>query len=67
MEHIITKSNAKNKKFDAIVDGKQISFGHSLYDDYTTHKDETRKERYIARHRKNEKWGIGGIKTTVFL
>ena len=52
MEIIISKSTNKNKKFDAFVDGKKISFGHDGASDYTIHKDETRKERYIARHKK---------------
>ena len=54
MEVVITKSTNKNKKFDANVDGKQISFGAAGYSEFSIHKDETRKERYIARHRKNE-------------
>ena len=61
MEVIITKSANKSKKFDALVDGKKISFGAVGYSDYTIHKDPERKERYIARHKKNEKWGIDGI------
>ena len=52
MEVIITKSANKSKKFDALVDGKKISFGGSGYDDFRTHKDPERKERYIARHKK---------------
>ena len=66
MEVIITKSSNKNKKFDALVDGKKISFGQDGASDYTIHKDPERKERYIARHKKNEKWGIDGIKTPGF-
>ena len=66
MEVVIRKSTNKKKKFDALVDGKQISFGAAGYDDFSTHKDPERKERYIARHRKNEKWGIDGIKTSGF-
>ena len=66
MEVIITKSANKSKKFDALVDGKKISFGAAMYSDYTIHKDPDRKERYIARHKKNEKWGIDGIKTPGF-
>ena len=66
MEVVISKSTNKNKKYDVVVDGKKISFGQDGASDYTIHKDETRKERYIARHRKNEKWGIDGIKTPGF-
>ena len=63
MEVIITKSANKSKKFDALVDGKKISFGAAMYSDYTIHKDPEREERYIARHAKREDWDKSGIKT----
>ena len=63
MEVVISKSTNKNKKYDVVVDGKQISFGAAGYDDFRTHKDPERKERYIARHKKNEDWNKPGIKT----
>ena len=63
MEVVISKSTNKNKRFDAIVDGKKISFGAVGYSDYTIHKDPEHKERYIARHKKNEDWNKSGIKT----
>ena len=63
MEIVISKSTNKNKKFDAFIDGKKISFGAVGYSDYTIHKDPERKERYIARHKKNEDWNKSGIKT----
>ena len=63
MEVVITKSTNNKKKFDAIVDGKKISFGQDGASDYTIHKNETRKERYIARHKKNEDWDKSGLKT----
>ena len=63
MELVISKSTNKNKKFDAIVDGKKISFGAVGYSDYTIHKDPERKERYIARHIKREDWNKSGVKT----
>jgi hypothetical protein len=31
--------------------------------DFTIHKDEERKQRYIKRHEKNEEWGKSGIDT----
>jgi len=31
------------------ADGKVIHFGAAGYDDYTTHKDEARKSRYLSR------------------
>lgn len=36
--------------------GKKIHFGARNMSDYTIHKDDTRKDRYIARHQKNENW-----------
>ena len=63
MEVVISKSTNKNKKFDAVVDGKKISFGAEGYSDYTIHKDPERKERYITRHAKREDWNKSGLKT----
>ena len=63
MEVVISKSTNKNKKFDAIVDGKKISFGAVGYSDYTIHKDPERKERYVTRHAKREDWNKSGLKT----
>ena len=51
------------KKFDAIVDGKRISFGQDGASDFTIHKYETRKERYISRHAEREDWNKSEIKT----
>ena len=63
MEVVISKSTNKNKKFDVVVDGKKISFGAAGYSDFSIHKDPERKERYIARHKKNEDWNKSGVKT----
>ena len=57
----IVPSNNKNKKYDAVIhkpDGKTktVSFGAKGYSDFTIHKDEQRKQRYLDRHRKNENW-----------
>ena len=57
MEVVIQKSRRKDKKLDAVIDGKKtISFGAAGMSDFTLHKDDDRKERYIARRRKNEHW-----------
>lgn len=58
----IVRSKKKTKKYDAhFYDElnekiKIVSFGATGYSDFTKHKDEERKERYIIRHRKNEAW-----------
>ena len=57
LEIAITKSKTKDKKYDAIIDGKKtIHFGAKGYSDFTIHKDEERKDRYINRHKKTENW-----------
>ena len=53
----IQPSKNKAKKFDAIISGgKTISFGANGMSDFTIHKDEERRQRYISRHKKNEDW-----------
>ena len=52
--YIITKS------------GKKVKFGAIGYSDFTQHKDEARKQRYINRHKKNETWTKSGIDTRGF-
>ena len=46
------------KKFYIITnDNKKVYFGAAGYEHFTEgHLDETRKQRYIARHKKNENW-----------
>ena len=57
MDIVISKSTNKSKKYDAVIDDKKkISFGEKGANDYTKHKDEERKQRYIDRHKKNEDW-----------
>lgn len=58
----LEKSNIKNKKYKVVIydhnkkKQKTIHFGDSRYEDFTTHKDKERRERYINRHKKNEDW-----------
>ena len=37
-------------------DNKKLHFGAKGYSDFLIHKDDKRKELYIARHKKNEDW-----------
>ena len=55
-EILLKKSTNNDKKYDAYVEGKKVSFGARGYSDFTQHKDVERKQRYIDRHRKNENW-----------
>ena len=67
MEVIIKPSSKKDKKYDAVIDGKKtVSFGAAGASDYTIHKDAARKQRYLDRHRDKEDWSKDGIKTAGF-
>jgi hypothetical protein len=54
----LQKSNQKDKKYQATfynnkgVVVKKTNFGHSSYDDFTIHKNEDRKKRYLHRFNK---------------
>ena len=57
----IVPSNRAGKKYMVVLrkNGKKIKtihFGATGYSDYTQHKDEERRKRYMDRHRKNENW-----------
>jgi hypothetical protein len=57
MSYSLYNSNRKTKKYMVITpDGYKVHFGASGYEDYTIHKDNERKNRYIQRHKKNEDW-----------
>ena len=51
------KSDRPDKKYFIITnDNKKTYFGQASASDFTLHKDEARKQRYINRHKKNENW-----------
>ena len=51
------KSDKPDKKYYIITNkNKNVYFGAAGMSDYTIHKDEARKQRYINRHQKNENW-----------
>jgi len=58
----LTKSDIKGKKYTAIFFDdsrrkiKTTHFGSAGMSDYTKHKDDERKELYLARHSANEQW-----------
>ena len=58
----------KDKKIKAVIYGKKtIHFGAAGMSDYTKHKDDERKQRYIDRHKKNENWTASGVDTAGFM
>jgi hypothetical protein len=49
------KSDKPTKKYYIITnENKKVYFGQAGASDFTIHKDEARKQRYINRHKKNE-------------
>ena len=56
MEFVILPSTRKNKKYMAVGKDYTVHFGDSRYEDYTTHKDPERQDRYVRRHAKTEMW-----------
>ncbi len=63
------KSNKPNRKYFIITNNdKKVYFGQASASDFTLHKDEARKQRYIDRHKKNEfkYWNKSGIDTGSF-
>jgi hypothetical protein len=63
------KSDKPNKKYYIITNvKKRVYFGQASASNFTIHKDEARKQRYIDRHKKNELkyWNKSGIDTASF-
>ena len=57
----IRPSSDPRKKFDAVLEQegartKTVRFGQKGALDFTQHKDEERKQRYLARRRATEDW-----------
>ena len=56
----IRKSHKTEKKYDAVFEknGRQkvVPFGAAGMSNYTKHKNATRKQRYMNRHKKKENW-----------
>jgi hypothetical protein len=64
------KSDKPHKKMLRIItnENKKIYFGQASASDFTIHKDEARKQRYINRHKKKESkfWNKSGFYTPLF-
>ena len=60
------KSDKPNKKYYIITNNnKKVYFGQAGASDFTIHKDEERKLRYIKRHN-NENWNKSEINSAGF-
>ena len=68
----LVKLSGEKKKYKAVLKNKEtgreksVKFGATGYDDYTTHKDEERKNSYISRHKARENWTKSGVDTAGF-
>ena len=60
-------TDGKHKYYIITNANKKVYFGAVGYDDFTTHKDPLRKERYIARHKNKEDWTRTGINSAGWL
>ena len=59
-------NDGKHKYYIITESGRKVYFGATGYSDFTIHKDEARKERYITRHKNKENWTKSGIDTAGF-
>jgi hypothetical protein len=59
-------NDGKHKYYIITKSGRKISFGAVGYSDFTKHKDEDRKQRYINRHKNKENWTKSGIDSAGF-
>ncbi len=64
--HPYNANDGKHKYYILTESGRKILFGAAGYSDFTKHKDEDRKQRYISRHKNNENWGKSGIDSAGF-
>jgi hypothetical protein len=67
----LLKSGRLNKKYLVQIRDnkgkiKSVHFGDSRYSDFTKHKDEKRKKKYLDRHETREDWSMKGVKTAGF-
>ena len=64
----ISESGRANKKWKAETEGhRAVHFGQAGADDFTTHRDEPKRQAYIARHGSKENWGRTGVMTPGWL
>ncbi len=55
-----------NKKYYIITNNDiKVYFGQAGASNFTLHKDEARKQRYINRHKNNEIWSAAGARSRV--
>ena len=64
---IIRKASNTKKKYEAVFNNHAIiPFGANGYEDFTTHRDEKRRQNYLKRHG-GEDWTRGNIMSPAWL
>ncbi len=67
IKYHLYKSDKPDKKYYIITyNDKKVYFGAAGMSDFTHHKDEARKQRYINRYKANETWSKSGVDTAGF-
>ena len=66
VEVLLRPSRRPEKKYDALLCGRTVSFGARGMSDYTLHRDPERRSRYLQRHERREDWTRAGLKTAGF-
>jgi len=69
MDEILLINLDKDKiyKYAVVVDKKIIKFGRKPYSDFLQHKNSSRRDLYVKRHKgMGEDWGKTGLKTRGF-
>ena len=56
-------NDGKHKYYIITESGRKVYFGQYGASDFTIHKDEARRQRYIERHKNRENWTKSGIDT----
>ena len=51
-KNLLQREEIRSYKFP----DKKVSFGSAPYEDYTTHKDDKRRDSYIKRHGATQSW-----------
>jgi hypothetical protein len=65
--HPYPANDGKHNYYIITKSGRKVLFGAVDYSDFTKHKDENRRQRYVNRHKNNDNWEKSGIDSAGFL
>ena len=63
----ISKSSRAGKKYQATANNRTIHFGQKPYEDFTMHRDESKRQNYIKRHGAQQDWSKKNVMTPGFM